>query len=217
MPYSTPKLATAFSALEELLLAGTLGAARGMVSLWSQRRGQLLACSRAAAAPVIHVWDMATERCVQRLLSGLEGANQRVTALGELGGGHSEAVLASGSSDGSIRLYDCRAGYTPMAVLSEHRHSIIGLCSQPEGESGGEGGSSMESIFASEPEAALVSADSSGEIKIWDVRTWAAISAADTTKTDRTELSCLALHNSAPVRAPWISLARARAARALGS
>jgi WD40 repeat protein len=183
---------TAFAAVEELLLAGTVGAARGMVSLWSQRRGQLLTCSRAAPAPILHVWDLSTERCVQRLLSGLEGADHHITALGELGGAHSPAVLAAGASDGAIRLYDCRAGcYAFLAATAEHRAPIVGLCSHRDAEPllGGGGGA----------RASLVSADTSGEVRIWDARNWSAAAAADT--QHRSSLSCLALHEHAPVRA----------------
>jgi len=184
-PSVAPRLVTAFAAVDELLPAGPLGAARGMVSLWSQRRGQLLACSRASAAPVVQVWDMSTERCVQRLMSGLEGADHHITALCETGAGMHPAVVAAGASDGSIRLYDLRSGcYCFMAVTAEHKAAIVGLKSHREAE------------VRHFPPAALISADASGEMKYWDARAWSTASAVD---SHRSPISTLALHERAPV------------------
>lgn len=169
-----------------------------MISLWSQRLGQLLTCSRTMAAPTVHVWDLAAERCVQRLLSGLDGADHHITSLCEVGGAHSRAVLAAGASDGSIRLYDCRSGlFSFVQVAAEHRASIVGLASHgapavapvvdaPAGLS--HGGTRCD----------LISGDVGGEVRFWDARTWSSALAAD---SHRIEMSCLALHERAPVRA----------------
>ncbi|KAG8468461.1 hypothetical protein KFE25_013544 [Diacronema lutheri] len=197
-PYAPPRLVTAFAAVEELLPVGPVGATRGMISLWSQRLGQLLTCSRTMAAPTVHVWDLAAERCVQRLLSGLDGADHHITSLCEVGGAHSRAVLAAGASDGSIRLYDCRSGlFSFVQVAAEHRASIVGLASHgapavapvvdaPAGLS--HGGTRCD----------LISGDVGGEVRFWDARTWSSALAAD---SHRIEMSCLALHERAPVAA----------------
>lgn len=211
VPHAPPRLVTAFAALEELMPVSPVGsAARGMHCVWSQRLGLLLTCSRAAPAPVVHVWDLATERCAQRLQLGLEGADHHVTALCEVGGGLSSAVLAAGASDGSIRLYDTRSGpYSFMAVAAEHRSPIVGLQSHREAD--GDASPPFSSPHGGAlGRCALVSGDLSGELRYWDARAWSSALAAD---SHRIEMSCLALHARAPVRATR-ACARARRASA---
>jgi len=136
------------------------------------------------------VWDLATERCAQRLMSGLDGPEHHLTALSEVHSQHSPAVVAAGATDGSIRLFDLRQGsLCAHAMHSHHTAAIVSLQSQAEDAQALPGLSNFS-------RATLVSGCSAGEICIWEPRTWTPRATSD---AHRSALATLAVHPRAPV------------------
>jgi WD40 repeat protein len=80
----------------------------------------------AAATRVLHVWDLATGKCLSGEFAGHEGLVGPVAFLGQ-----SDTVATAGY-DGTVRLWEARTGRQKMLI--PHQHPIWGMAVSPDGK-----------------------------------------------------------------------------------
>ncbi len=86
-----------------------------------------LAVSASGSDKLVHVWDLREEK----ELAPLEGHTKAIDVLVFAPDGQ---TLASGSNDGTVRLWTCTASErAPLATLSGHKKAITGVAFAPDG------------------------------------------------------------------------------------
>eukprot|EP01116_Phalansterium_solitarium_P015860 TRINITY_DN354_c0_g2_i1.p1 TRINITY_DN354_c0_g2~~TRINITY_DN354_c0_g2_i1.p1 ORF type:complete len:1471 (+),score=651.08 TRINITY_DN354_c0_g2_i1:184-4596(+) len=173
--YDDPDKLSLVSAWRALPLAGTGGAAAGLVVDWQPKRAQLMA---AGDADIIRVWDLVRELRVQDMPTGSDSA---VTSLAHSKDG--AGLLVAGCADGSVRVFDPRSPSrsSPVCTFAEHQKDwIVNVqCPKSSGDK-------------------IISGSLSGCIKFWDVRKCASFR---TMIHSKMTMTAMAVHDYAPLLA----------------
>ena len=121
--------------------------------------GRLLAVG--GSSPFIRLWDLESEKCNQIFKSGSKRSITSIASAGDSG----SVLIVAGCGDGVIHLYDSRTPSTPLhqadsstISLSEHATPIIHVSS-----------------LVSSTGMNIISGSSSGEVKIWDIRSHSSV------------------------------------------
>ncbi|KAK5133478.1 hypothetical protein LTR08_007720 [Meristemomyces frigidus] len=181
----TVQLASSFRALSDLVVSDRQNA--GLVFDWQQGQGRILV---AGDDRVIRVWQAGHELCVADIPARSGSCITSLTS--DQVEGH---VFVAGFGNGGVRVYDQRLCARDSMVMAwtdraaDHRSWIVGVHLQRGGL------------------RELVSAESNGGIRLWDIRARAAVAALDGAAKQRSTdpprsrniLRCLSVHEHAPV------------------
>ena len=94
---------------------------RPAVVVWQQQSGCLYAAGDVHPAPLLRVWDMTRELCLESLQ--MQSPGTCLTAEG--------ALLMAGAADGAVLSYDLRTPARLLSVIQTHRHPVVGILLQP--------------------------------------------------------------------------------------
>ena len=89
--------------------------------VWQQQSGCLYAAGDVHPAPLLRVWDMTRELCLESLQ--MQSPGTCLTAEG--------ALLMAGAADGAVLSYDLRTPARLLSVIQTHRHPVVGILLQP--------------------------------------------------------------------------------------
>ena len=93
---------------------------RGVV-IWQQQSGCLYAAGDTHPAPLLRVWDMTRELCLESLQTQSPGTC--LTAEG--------ALLMAGAADGAVLSYDLRTPARLLSVVQTHQSPVVSILLQP--------------------------------------------------------------------------------------
>ena len=170
------ELAGSFRALSELVTSDTQNA--GLVFDWQQGQGRILV---AGDDRVIRVWQAGHELCITDIPARSGSCITSLTS--DQVEGH---VFVAGYGNGSVRAFDQRCSARDSMIMDwvdrreDHKSWIVGLHLQRGGM------------------RELVSAESNGGIRLWDIRMRKKLSGIDGKAIPR-NLRSLSVHEHAPV------------------
>ena len=93
---------------------------KGVVS-WQQQSGCLYASGDTQPVPLLRVWDMTRELCLESLQ--MQSPGTCLTAEG--------ALLMAGAADGAVLSYDLRTPARLLSVVQTHQHPVVSILLQP--------------------------------------------------------------------------------------
>ena len=172
----TLELASSFRALSDLVVSDKQNA--GLVFAWQQGQGRILV---AGDDRTIRVWQAGHELCISDIPARSGSCITSLTSDQVEGN-----VFVAGFGNGSVRAYDLRVPTRDSMVMSwvdrrtDHRSWIVGVHLQRGGL------------------RELISAESNGGVRLWDLRMSKAISGLDGNREPR-NLRTLSVHEHAPV------------------
>ncbi|KAK3674410.1 Target of rapamycin complex 1 subunit kog1 [Recurvomyces mirabilis] len=184
--YDDPKkieLASSFRALSDLVISDKQNA--GLVFDWQQGQGRVLV---AGDDRVIRVWQAGHELCVADIPARSGSCITSLTSDQVEGN-----VFVAGFGNGSVRAYDQRMSPRESMIMdwtdrkTDHRSWIVGVHLQRGGM------------------RELISAESNGGVRLWDIRSQRAVSALGNRTNNSNSsgqprnLRTLAVHEHAPV------------------
>ncbi|ACO63090.1 predicted protein [Micromonas commoda] len=94
--------------------------ASGVVS-WQQQSGCLYASGDTQPVPLLRVWDMTRELCLESLQ--MQSPGTCLTAEG--------ALLMAGAADGAVLSFDLRTPARLLSVVQTHQHPVVSILLQP--------------------------------------------------------------------------------------
>ena len=177
--YSNTKkieLASSFRALSDLVVSDKQNA--GLVFDWQQGQGRILV---AGDDRVIRVWQAGHELCISDIPARSGSCITSLTSDQVEGN-----VFVAGFGNGSVRAYDQRLSARDSMVMdwvdrrTDHKSWVVGVHLQRGGL------------------RELISAESNGGVRLWDLRMRKALSALDGKREPR-NLRALSVHEHAPV------------------
>ena len=178
--YDSPKriqLASSFRALNDLVVSDRGNA--GLVFDWQQGQGRILV---AGDERVIRVWQAGHELCVADIPARSSSCITSLTSDQVEGN-----VFVAGFGNGSVRAYDQRLSPRDSMIMdwvnrsTDHRSWIVGVHLQRGGL------------------RELISAESNGGVRLWDIRMRRAVSALEGKPNNPRNLRSLSVHEHAPV------------------
>ena len=178
--YDQPKkiqLASSFRALNDLVVSDRGNA--GLVFDWQQGQGR---CLVAGDERVIRVWQAGHELCVSDIPARSSSCITSLTSDQVEGN-----VFVAGFGNGSVRAYDQRLSPRDSMIMdwvdrrTDHRSWIVGVHLQRGGL------------------RELISAESNGGIRLWDIRMRRAVAGLDGKPHNPRNLRSLSVHEHAPV------------------
>ncbi|EMC98396.1 hypothetical protein BAUCODRAFT_66956 [Baudoinia panamericana UAMH 10762] len=173
------ELASSFRALSDLVLSDRQNA--GLVFDWQQGQGRILV---AGDDRVIRVWQAGHELCIVDIPARSGSCITSLTSDQVEGN-----VFIAGFGNGSLRAYDQRLAPRESMIMdwvdrkTDHRSWIVGVHLQRGGM------------------RELISAESNGGIRLWDIRMRKAVAALNppSSRSQPRQLRTLAVHEHAPV------------------
>ena len=177
--YNDPKnieLASSFRALSDLVVSDKQNA--GLVFDWQQGQGRILV---AGDDRVIRVWQAGHELCISDIPARSGSCITSLTSDQVEGN-----VFVAGFGNGSVRAYDQRLSARDSMVMdwvdrrTDHKSWVVGVHLQRGGL------------------RELISAESNGGVRLWDLRMRKALNALDGKREPR-NLRALSVHEHAPV------------------
>lgn len=150
---------------------------KGVVA-WQQQSGCLYAAGDTYPIPLLRVWDMTRELCLESLQ--MQSPGTCLTAEG--------ALLMAGAADGAVLSYDLRTPARLLSVIQTHQQPVVSILLQP--------GSTSNLV---------VTGSVSGEMKFCDLRNaakpffTAEVQKPGTGSGGKTVLSALVAHSYAGV------------------
>lgn len=172
----TIELASSFRALNDLVVSDKQNA--GLVFDWQQGQGRILV---AGDERTIRVWQAGHELCINDIPARSGSCITSLTSDQVEGN-----VFVAGFGNGSVRAYDLRMPSRDSMVMSwvdrntDHKSWIVGVHLQRGGL------------------RELISAESNGGVRLWDLRMDKAISGLEGKREPR-NLRALSVHEHAPV------------------
>lgn len=172
----TIELASSFRALSDLVISDKQNA--GLVFDWQQGQGRILV---AGDDRVIRVWQAGHELCIADIPARSGSCITSLTSDQVEGN-----VFIAGFGNGSVRAYDQRLSSRDSMIMdwvnreTDHRSWVVGVHLQRGGV------------------RELVSAESNGGVRIWDLRMREALARLDG-KREARNLRSLSVHEHAPV------------------
>ena len=91
------------------------------VVIWQQQSGCLYAAGDTHPAPLLRVWDMTRELCLESIQTQSPGTC--LTAEG--------ALLMAGAADGAVLSYDLRTPARLLSVVQTHQSPVVSILLQP--------------------------------------------------------------------------------------
>jgi regulator-associated protein of mTOR len=91
------------------------------VLVWQQQSGCLYAAGDTMPVPLLRVWDMTRELCLESLQ--MQSPGTCLTAEG--------ALLMAGAADGAVLSYDLRTPARLLSVIQTHQHPVVSILLQP--------------------------------------------------------------------------------------
>lgn len=171
------ELASSFRALSDLVTSDKQNA--GLVFDWQQGQGRILV---AGDDRVIRVWQAGHELCIADI-QARSGACVTSLTSDQVEGN----VFVAGFGNGSVRAYDQRMGPRDSMIMdwvdrkTDHKSWIVGVHLQRGGM------------------RELISAESNGGVRLWDIRQRKAIDKIDGNPNKPRNLRTLSVHEHAPV------------------
>lgn len=171
------ELASSFRALSDLVTSDKQNA--GLVFDWQQGQGRILV---AGDDRVIRVWQAGHELCITDIPARSGSCITSLTSDQVEGN-----VFVAGFGNGSVRAYDQRLGPRDSMIMdwvnrsTDHRSWIVGVHLQRGGM------------------RELVSAESNGGVRLWDIRMRGAVAALPGNEHKPRNLRSLSVHEHAPV------------------
>lgn len=188
----TPSLAAAFIALPDMAEGRVVGS--GLLCNWRQAAGSLVVAGNSGS---VRLWDLDREQCVRALHTGMDTC---VTALlsesisqsfphsapSGFDSGCGDRLFSwvfTGFANGSVALFDERQSAQGGRVLAAKEHDgwVVASHLSPRGNG-----------------FEVVTASVTGDVKFWDIRK---LRSYKTIEIQKSMLTSLALHNSAPIMA----------------
>jgi regulator-associated protein of mTOR len=172
----TIELASSFRALSDLLVSDQQNA--GLVFDWQQGQGRILV---AGDDRKILIWQAGHELCISDIPARSGSPITSLTSDQVEGN-----VFVAGFGNGSVRAYDLRMPKRDSMIMdwvnreTDHKSWIVGVHLQRGGL------------------RELISAESNGGVRLWDLRMRKSISGLDGKRTPR-NLRALSVHEHAPV------------------
>ena len=171
------QLATSFRALNDLVVSDQRNA--GLVFDWQQGQGRILV---AGDERVIRVWQAGHELCVADIPARSRSCITSLTSDQVEGN-----FFVAGFGNGSVRAYDQRLEPRECMVMdwvnrqTDHKSWVVGVHLQRGGQ------------------RELISAESNGGIRLWDMRMRKSLASLDTGRKQARSLRSLSVHEHAPV------------------
>uniref|UniRef100_A0A6B2KWT6 Raptor N-terminal CASPase-like domain-containing protein n=1 Tax=Arcella intermedia TaxID=1963864 RepID=A0A6B2KWT6_9EUKA len=166
-----PTLVTAWKALS------VEGGQPGLVFDWQERNESMIASGNI---DVLKIWDINRELFIQDISTQSTSSVSCITSNKADG----ERLIVAGFGDGGVRVFDKRVGnkFGMVAHFADHKKFVLNV------------------FMPHSLDKQIISGSTSGEIKIWDVRTLRAVrSFASDIKKGEQIMTALAVHEYAPI------------------